>query len=148
MKDHSKFYNWLRFMAIVSIAIDGFSLIWLITSGAFVNHESDNLPSAFYVSSAQRKIVNFMILLSGLSGVLFGVCDFLCRLKAVGIMAIVKALCIMGLALAFEGRYIIYNLNSPLMWGILAIAAGYFVCGIYALKCSKDEINNLKLKTE
>ena len=148
MKNHSKFYNFLRFMAVVNIAVGGFLLIWLIMSGAFVPRESDSLPSSFYASPVQRRMVDFMILVSGLSGIAFGVCDFVCRLKAVGFLAIVKSVCIVGFIFAFWGRYIIYSLNSPLLWVIAAVAIGYFVCGIYALKCDKDEINNLKLKTE
>ena len=135
MKDHSKFYNWLRFMAIVSIVVGVFSLILLITSGAFVPRESDNLPSAFYAFPTQRIMLDFMILVSGLSGIAFGVCDFLCRLKAVGILAVVKAVILVGLCLVYSSHLIPF------------ISIVYFLCGIYALKCNKYEINNLKLKT-
>ena len=135
MKDHSKFYNWLRFMAIVSIVVGVFLLILLITSGAFVPRESDNLPSAFYASPTQRIILDFMILASGLSGIAFGIFDFLCRLKAVGILAVVKAVILVGLCLVYS------NYLTPF------ISIVYFICGIYALKCNKDETNNSKLKT-
>ena len=146
MKDHSKFYNLLKFMAVVSIAVGGFLLIWLITSGALVPSEVDNLPSSFWASPAQRRMAGVMVLTSSLSGIAFGVCDFMHRLKAVGILAVAKAVCIGGFIFAFWGRSVVY-MTSPLLWVALAVAIGYCVCGIYALKCSKEENNDLKLKT-
>ncbi len=137
MKDHSKFYNWLRLMAVVNIVLGGFLLIWLIAGGAFVPHESDNLPSAFYASPAQRRMSDVLILVAGLSEIGFGMCDFMYRLKAVGVFAIVKAVSLVGLCLVYR-----YNPFIPV------IAIAYFVCGIYAFKCSREEKNNLKLQKE
>lgn len=152
MKDHSKFYNWLRFMAIISIVVGGFSLIILIydliSSGGSILQDSQ-LPSSFFYLFPFQSIVLFVFaVVCALSGITFGIFDFLCWLKAVGILAIVKAVSIVGIVLTLWGGYVIYSFQDPFQWIIFAVVAEYFVCGIYSLKCNKDEINNLKLKTE
>ena len=129
MKDHSGFYDWLRFMAVVSIAVGGLLVIWLTATKALVPSVSDNLPSSFWASPAQRIMTGVMVLVSGLSGIAFGVCDFMCRLKAVGVFAIIKAVSLVGLGLF---------LHNPL---ILILAIGYCICGVYALKCHREEKN-------
>ena len=141
MKDHRKFYNFLRFMAVVSIAVGGILVIWLTASGALVPSKADNLPSSFWVSPAHRIMTGVMVLVSSLSGIAFGVCNFMCRLKAVGILAIVKAVCILGFIFVYWGSHIAYNLTSPLLWVAFAVSAGYCICGIYALKCQREEKN-------
>ncbi len=147
MKDHSKFYKWLRFMAVVSIAVGGILVIWLIASGALVPSKADDLPSSFWASPVQRRMTGMMILVSSLSGIAFGVCDFMCKLKAVGILAVVKAVCIAGFIFVFWGRSVVYNLTNPLLWAAFAVAAGYFICGIYTLKCHREEKNFNKFIT-
>ena len=82
-----------------------------------------------------------MVLVSSLSGIAFGVCNFMCRLKAVGILAIVKAVCIFGVISVYWGSHIVYDLTSPLLWVAFAVSAGYCICGIYALKCQREEKN-------
>ena len=147
MKDHRKFYNWLRFMAVISIAVGGILVIWLIASGALVPSKADNLPSSFWVSPAHRIMTGVMVLVSSLSGIAFGVCDFMHRLKAVGILAIVKAVCIFGVISVYWGSHIVYDLTSPLLWVVVAVLAEYFICGIYALKCQREEKNFNKAVT-
>ena len=107
MKDHSKFYKWLRFMAVVSIAVGGILVIWLIASGALVPSKVDDLPSSFWASPVQRRMTGMMILVSSLSGIAFGVCDFMCKLKAAGILAVVKAVCIVGFIFSLSQAYFI-----------------------------------------
>ena len=109
MKDHRKFYNWLRFMAVVSIAVGGILVIWLTASGALVPSKADNLPSSFWVSPAHRIMTGVMVLVSSLSGIAFGVCNFMCKLKAVGILAIVKAVCILGFIFVYWGSHKLKN---------------------------------------
>ena len=141
MKDHNKFYNWLRFMAVVSVVVGGLLVVELILTKALVPHETDYLPSSFWSSPTQRIMTGVMVLVSSLSGIAFGVCNFMCRLKAVGILAIVKAVCIFGVISVYWGSHIVYDLTSPLLWVVFAVLAEYCICGIYALKCQREEKN-------
>ena len=52
-----------------------------------------------------------------------------------------KAVCILGFIFVYWGRYIVYDLTSPLLWVVFAVLAEYCICGIYALKCQREEKN-------
>ncbi len=153
MKDHSKFYNWLRFMAIVSIAVGGYLLIVLaydlILSQGSILWDSQLPSSLFYLFPFQDAILFVFSVICSLSGIGFSIFYLMNKLKAVGILSIVKAVSIVGLILTLWGRYVIYSFHDPWQWLIFAVAIEYFICGIYALKCDKEEKDYLmKLNME
>lgn len=142
MKDHGKFYGLLRVMAVLNVAVGGLLLIILIYSliaseGSIL--QDSQMPTSFYTYPLQNVILFVLGIMYSLLGIRFGICDFISKLKAVGILAVAKALCIVGWIVAFCGKSIIYNLTDGLVLVTFAVAAGYFVCGIYASKCLKEE---------
>lgn len=130
MKDHSGFYDWLRGMAIINIVAGVLFLLFIFWSGILVPLQPPPIYYPYTVSYPVEQIIfictAFLVVLSSFG---FSVCDLMCRLKAVGVFAIIKAVGLVGLGLF---------LHNPL---ILILAIGYCICGIYALKCHREEKN-------
>ena len=79
MKDYSKFYNWLRFMAVVNFVVGGYMLI---------------ASTYRLIAGKDYGSWEFLRIAYALSGIAIGVCDFMRKLKAVGILFIVKGMLI------------------------------------------------------
>ena len=130
MKDHNKFYNFLIFMAVVNFVVGGYILI----------------------ASTYRLIRwgdwEFLYIAYALPGIAIGVCDFMRKLKAVGILFIVKGMLIIWYIFAVaRSLSTLYIFRDPFFWIIFAFPIGYCVCGMYALHCYIEEKNFNKAVT-